>query len=351
MKFSLFYFSTNEAEYRSDKYRLVLEGARFADRNGFEAIWTPERHFHSFGGIFPNPSVLSAGLATMTERIDLRAGSVVLPLHDPVRVAEEWSVVDNLSGGRVGIAVAVGYSPNDFVLAPSLYATRKEAAFAKIETVRRLWRGETVTLTNGAGKPVEVRIFPMPTRPELPLWITCGGADKEKFAEAGALGANVLTALFVLNVDTLRDRIAAYRGARAAAGLDPAAGQVTLMVHAFIGDSVQAVRDKVRRPFIDYLRTSVDVWSKGYKRLEDVPQHRREDMLAFAFERYFRTSALFGTPETCLEMVEGLREAGVDELACLIDFGVDREAVIDSLGRLDALRRRAAYAAPAAVAH
>jgi natural product biosynthesis luciferase-like monooxygenase protein len=350
MKFSLFYFSTNEAEYRSDKYRLVLEGARFADRNGFDAIWTPERHFHPFGGIFPNPSVLSAALATMTERVHLRAGSVVLPLHDPVRVAEEWSVVDNLSRGRVGIAVAIGYSPDDFVLAPTVYATRKEAAFAKIDVLRRLWRGEATELTNGAGKPARIRIFPMPTRAELPLWITCGGADKEKFAEAGRMGANVLTALFVLSPDSLRERVEAYRAARADAGGDPAAGQVTLMVHAFLGDSLEAVRETVRGPFIDYLRTSVEVWSKGYKRLEDVPEHRREDMLAFAFERYFRTSALFGTPDTCMELVGKLEEAGVDELACLIDFGVEREAVIDSLAHLNALRQQACERAPAAAA-
>ncbi len=62
-------------------------------------MWTPERHFHSFGGLYPNPSVTSAALATI-ERVDLRAGGVVMPLHHPVRVAEEWSVVFNLSRPR-----------------------------------------------------------------------------------------------------------------------------------------------------------------------------------------------------------------------------------------------------------
>ena len=82
---------------RRDRYRLLLEGARFADRHGFAAVWTPERHFHAFGGLYPNPAVTGAALAAITERIGIRAGSVVLPLHNPIRVAEEWSVVDNLS--------------------------------------------------------------------------------------------------------------------------------------------------------------------------------------------------------------------------------------------------------------
>ena len=88
-----------------DRYRLLLEGAKFADREGFTAVWTPERHFHAFGGLYPNPSVASAAIAALTTRVQIRAGSVVLPLHHPARVAEEWALVDNLSQGRVGISV------------------------------------------------------------------------------------------------------------------------------------------------------------------------------------------------------------------------------------------------------
>ena len=115
--FGLFYFAADAAD-ATGAYRLLVEGAKFADRNGFDAVWTPERHFHEFGGLYPSPAVTSAALATVTERIQIRAGSVVLPLHDPIRVAEEWAVVDNLSGGRVGLSFASGWHANDFALAP-----------------------------------------------------------------------------------------------------------------------------------------------------------------------------------------------------------------------------------------
>src|SRR5690606_23217199 len=71
---SLFYFASDEGEKAADKYRLLLDGARFADAHGFSAVWTPERHFHAFGGLYPNPSVASAALAVITERVKLRAG-------------------------------------------------------------------------------------------------------------------------------------------------------------------------------------------------------------------------------------------------------------------------------------
>src|SRR5947199_8171144 len=88
MDLSLFYFADDSAA-DGDRYRLLLEGAKFADAHNFTAVWTPERHFHPFGGLYPNPSVTSAALAAITQKVQIRAGSVVLPLHDPVRVAAE----------------------------------------------------------------------------------------------------------------------------------------------------------------------------------------------------------------------------------------------------------------------
>ncbi|MGO4427050.1 LLM class flavin-dependent oxidoreductase, partial [Streptomyces sp. MCAF7] len=93
--FSLYFFGDYPEDAERDKYALIMAAAEFADQHGFHALWFPERHFNSFGALFPNPSVLAAALAGRTSRIRLHAGSVVLPLHHPVRVAEEWSVVDN----------------------------------------------------------------------------------------------------------------------------------------------------------------------------------------------------------------------------------------------------------------
>ncbi len=89
MDFSLYYWGNDDAA-GGDKYRLLLDGARFADENGFAAVWTPERHFHAFGGPYPNPSVTGAAVAAVTKRIGVRGGSVVAPLHHPARIAEEW---------------------------------------------------------------------------------------------------------------------------------------------------------------------------------------------------------------------------------------------------------------------
>jgi hypothetical protein len=125
-EFSLFYFGNDNQVEPQQRYELLFEGARFADREGFSAVWTPERHFHAFGGMYPNPAMTSAALAAITTRVQIRAGSCVLPLHHPIRAAEDWAVVDNISQGRVGVSFAAGWQPNDFVMAPEAFASRKQ---------------------------------------------------------------------------------------------------------------------------------------------------------------------------------------------------------------------------------
>jgi natural product biosynthesis luciferase-like monooxygenase protein len=346
MDFSLFYFASAGGSEYSDKYRLLIEGAKFADTHGFAAVWTPERHFHEFGGLYPNPSVTSAAIATVTERIQIRAGSVVLPLHDPLLVAEEWAVVDNLSNGRVGVSFASGWHANDFVIAPENYANRREIMFHRIEAVRRLWRGENVRRRDGDGTDIEVRIRPRPIQRELPIWVTAAGSP-ETFRLAGEIGANLLTNLLGQSIEQLAGKIAIYRSAWREHGYGPGTGCVALMLHAFVWDAIDAVREKVQRPFINYLRSSADLWLRSLLRslgqdidAKDFTAEDLEALLSHAFSRYFETSGLFGTPSTCLPMINRLKSIGVDEVACLIDFGIDFDSVISSLHYLNTLRER-----------
>lgn len=353
MDFSLFYFAADAGEAGTNRYRLLLEGAKYADAHGFSAVWTPERHFHPFGGLYPNPSVTSAAIAAITSRIAIRAGSVVLPLHDPIRVAEEWSVVDNLSDGRVGLSFASGWHVNDFALKPDNYRDRKTAMLAGIETVRALWRGEAVAARNGNGDEIAVRIFPAPVQREPQIWITSAG-NVDSFMMAGTFGANLLTNLLGQKLEDVAVKIAAYRAARRAAG-HAGEGIVSLMLHTFVGADLDEVRATVRQPFIDYLRTSTELvkqarWEfpafatpgkqSGPVDNSDLSRDEVDAMLDHAFERYFQTSGLFGTPEVCAQMVERLKHAGVDEIACLIDFGVASEKVLESLTFLDQVRSR-----------
>ncbi len=349
--FSLFYFADAGQDPDGELYRLYLEGARFADRHGFAAVWTPERHFTQVAAAFPNPSVLSAALAMVTQRVQLRAGSVVLPLHHPVRVAEEWSVVDHLSGGRVGIAFASGWVPEDFIFAPDRYADRFQVMLEGVAQVRELWRGGTLAARNGTGHESRVRLQPRPVQPELPTWITATRSPAT-FEEAGRLGANVLTALLSLTVPELTENIRRYREALRAHGHDPDAHTVTVMLHTLAGPDDETARDLAHGPMVEYFRSHTALRESVSRDLAgDMPnrafgQVDGEQLIAAAVARYFGTSALIGGPERCLTLVRQLEEAGVDEFACLVDFGVATDRVLESLVHLETVMRRARAAPP-----
>jgi natural product biosynthesis luciferase-like monooxygenase protein len=342
--FGLIFFSSSEALFSGDKYRLVIESARYADRHGFSSIWIPERHFTKDGWLYPNPAVLQAALARETCQIHLRAGSVVVPLHNPIRIAEEWAMVDNLSNGRVGLSFASGWHPNDFVFFPENYEQRHAVMYRGIEIVRKLWRGESIQVKGGNGQLVDIKTYPTPIQPELPFWVTAAGNPKT-FAGAGEIGANLLTHMFNQSIEELAEKIQIYRNARAVHGFDPQTGQVSLMLHTFVGEDAALVREQVRGPFSNYLKSGaylVDAiaYSRGQKiDMASLSEQDLDDYLQFVFERLISSGrVLFGTPESCLDMIVQLKAAGVDEIACQLDFGIDLQLALDSLPALKRLK-------------
>ncbi|SDF31284.1 MupA/Atu3671 family FMN-dependent luciferase-like monooxygenase [Limimaricola pyoseonensis] len=356
MALSLFYWG-HEGGGDPD-YRLLTEGARFADAQGFEAVWTPERHFHGFGAPYPNPAVTGAAVAAITRRVAIRAGSCVAPLHHPARIAEDWAVVDRLSGGRAGIAMAAGWQPDDFVLRPEAAPPDHRAALGEaIDKVRRLWRGETVAFPRADGSLQQVATRPRPVSAELPLWLTIAG-NPESWREAGRLGANVLTHMLGQDLGTLERHIGLWRAALAEAGHAPERFRVTVMLHSYLAESRAAARAAVRGPMKAYLASAAGLiarhaaafpaFSGGGTDPDALTEAEREAVLEHAFARYFEKQGLFGTVEDGLARLAELRAIGVGEVACLIDFGLETETALDGLPRLAELLRRAPEVEPEA---
>ncbi|WP_101068457.1 MupA/Atu3671 family FMN-dependent luciferase-like monooxygenase [Roseovarius salinarum] len=357
MEFSLYYWGNDDGP-GPKKYELLLEGAKFADANGFAAIWTPERHFHAFGGPYPNPAVSGAAVAAVTGNISVRAGSCVAPLHHPARIAEDWAVIDNLTSGRAGLALASGWHPDDFVLRPENTPPRnKPALFDTMQKVRALWRGEAVGFPTETGEMREVRTLPRPVSETLECWVTTAG-NPETWRDAGRHGAHVLTHLLGQTIEEVAEKIKIYHGALREAGHDPDDFKVTVMLHTFIAPTRDAARETARGPMKDYLRSAAGLikqyaWAfPAFKKPQGVEspfeldlgaldETEMEAILDFAFERYFEDAGLFGTVADGVARAEQLKRIGVDEIACLIDYGIAPETVLDGLRPLAEVMRTA----------
>ncbi|ONI89581.1 non-ribosomal peptide synthetase [Actinosynnema sp. ALI-1.44] len=344
--FSLYFFGDYPEQQETNKYELINAATEFADRHGFHSVWLPERHFHSFGALFPNPSVLAAALAARTRRIKLQAGSVVLPLHNPIRVAEEWSVVDNLSGGRVGLCFASGWHAGDFALAPQNFGKHRELMYEQLDTVRRLWSGEAIEATSGSGEPIDVRLYPRPIQQRPPMFVAVV-SNPDSYRRAAEEDLGVVTNLMVQTVDQLAENIALYRRTRREHGLDPAAGRVVVLVHTHVGPDAIT---EAYQPFCAYLRSSLSLFdqvtnSLGFDiDLANTPEEDVDFLLDQAYRRYCESRALIGAEQDVAAVADRLIAAGVNEIACFVDFGVPTRNVIEALPAVDRLRER--YSTP-----
>ena len=340
MDYSLFFFSANSTQ-GGDKYSLLVNSVIYADQNKFDAVWLPERHFDIVGGNYSSPSVISAYLASITKRLKLRAGSLILPLHNVFRAAEEWSIVDNLSNGRIGISFGSGWHPNDFVLSATNYLDRKNILASGIEKFIMLWSGEKLTAKNGLQQDTDVEIFPKPIQEKLPVWISIS-KNQEGYIYAGENNFNILTHTLEQDLEQLEKNISLYRSR-----LKDKKGHVTLMLHTFLDDDNEFAIKTAKEALSSYFKCHLNLLER-INNLESCELNGSspdliDSYIDSAFSYYMKEGALIGSPKECMSKVQKLMDMGVDEIACFIDFGVDEALVFKSLPFIAELMDKTKY--------
>ena len=174
-------------------YREGVELAAEANRLGFDALWVSEHHGEA-DGYCPSPVVACAALAVAAPNCRIGQAVALAPLHGhPLRLAEDLSVLDNLSGGRVEIGLGQGYRPAEFEMFGWPYARRTTAFEESLDILGLAWRGERFDYEGRTYKVKGGLLRPPPVRPgPLPLWI--GAAAPAARARAVRHRAGLLVA-------------------------------------------------------------------------------------------------------------------------------------------------------------
>jgi alkanesulfonate monooxygenase SsuD/methylene tetrahydromethanopterin reductase-like flavin-dependent oxidoreductase (luciferase family) len=150
-------------------YAAAVEMAAFADRIGIDSIALMEHH-GSEDGYLPQPFILAAAMAAVTRTIRLSLGAVILPLHDPVEVAEQIAIIDLISAGRVSVIFGAGYVPFEFAMFGKSMKDRAHSMDTGLETILRALRGERFEID---GRPIFIR--PLPVQPPEEMILVGGG--------------------------------------------------------------------------------------------------------------------------------------------------------------------------------
>lgn len=218
----------------SEYYREVIDQVRHAEALGFDSVWLSEHHF-SDDGYCPSPLVVAAGIATATERITIGTSILVLPLHDPVRVAEDAATVDLLSGGRFVLGVGAGHRPVEFDTFDVPLRNRGARLGEGIELLRQCWADAPVDFRGEHYDVSGMEVHPRPRGGKpIPIWV--GARSEAATRRAGRLGDGLL-------LSRGRRQVEWFHEAAVEHGRDPASLALATMRIVHVADShADAVR-------------------------------------------------------------------------------------------------------------
>jgi probable F420-dependent oxidoreductase len=282
------------------EYRETLELVRLAERVGFDSAWVSEHHGSS-DGYLPSLLPMLAAFAAATERIELGTGVVLTPLHDPLRLAEDAAVVDQLSGGRLILGIGNGWREEEFRMFGASRAERGARTEETIEVLRRAWTGRRFSFEGQTLRFDRVKVTPPPARPGGPP-ILLGGYDRKAVIRAGRLADGYVTD--ETGADEVRTNLELVAEGANGVGRDPNDLIVVLLQNAFAwrdGDPRPLIRDGLVHQHGTY-----EAWGEG----ADTPEHDRLEP-AVPSEEDLRLSTPAGPPEEVARaLLATIRAAG-----------------------------------------
>lgn len=198
-------------------YEDRIEEAKLAESLGFYGMWAAEHHFSNYA-IFPNPLLYTAALARETSTLKLGTMAVILPMHNPVRVAEEAAMVDQLSKGRLELGLARGYTRFEYANLGSDFAASQSLMDEGVEILQKLWNGDDVAHQGQHYQLDELTLVPRPYQQRQPaLWYACGSGSSIQRAVEGRM--NVIQSLGIQDMSAVRTFSATLREKLEGAGL------------------------------------------------------------------------------------------------------------------------------------
>lgn len=306
---------TNTRTTQSQKLRQVVEHAVRGEEAGFAAVMLGEHHFTDY--ILSVPQILLAAIAERTTTLRLNTGVTLLPTQDPVRLAEDFNTVDQLSGGRVEMTVGRGILVSTYDAMGVPASSSREAFAEHLELLVALLEQDSVTWTGAWRGPLDaVRIEPRSfQQPRFPLWIG-GGVGFNSVDLAARLGLQLMLPGVFGKSKTFIPAAERYREQWEVHGhtSTPRIGNV---FHTHVARTSQEARARWAPYYKAYLDFVDSIWDG-----EGLFDGNGRAGLAFDVEKLMRSTAICGSPA---EVVDRLGEArdvlGLDLASLSMDLG------------------------------
>ena len=315
MGFGLFYIpSTHEDLTVGQVYETIIREVCVAEELGWDNVWFAEHHFDAFGGAVPSPALLASAVAMRTTRVRIGAAVIVLPLHHPVRVAEEYAMLDVLSGGRAELGIGRGFSRHEF-RSLGISMDSREGCFEEgVSVLVNAWTRDSFSFDGEYYHLRDVELFPKPVqRPHPPIWVAAS-SNRSSFELAGRFGFNLMLNPYSREVDEVRRGLDWYRTALAQAGHDAGSKRIMVNYHLYVARDERTAREEPRAALLQYLSAVDQAFVKGEDSGRAAPPPPSYDAM-------YPGRLMFGTPDAIESKIRAWMRFGVTDFCFMSQFG------------------------------
>ena len=321
----------------------IRDQAVHADKIGMNSAWIGEHHFDSLG-VNSCPHIVLASIIERTRNIRLAPAVAVLPLHHPLRVAEEWATLDLLSGGRVDFAAGRGYDRREYVPFGAEYMDSLELLDEGCEVILKAWNSPGPWSHKGRFFDIpEMTITPRPVQKPVPFYMACFSQSSMDLAAKHK--TDIIFAPFAASMTFggLAEAVAAYRATCAKAGARPGRAMCSYFIHIA---ETPAEDDYGRETMMRYFEHAVKPAFKQepgktpptmayFGKINEILAGMRKDTLS-------DKSILLGTPAQIIETLKKVEAAGIAEVILYFNVGAKPHAMV-----LEQMDRFMKHVAPA----
>lgn len=311
MKFGLFVIGDNHPQLNKDLknyYGEMVEQVKWAETLGYESFWFGEHHFDFFG-VIPAPPVLMSVAAAATEKIRLGVAVCLLPYRNPLFVAEEYAMVDILSGGRLDFGVGRGTPPE--LVGFGVKEDNRDMLVEGLEIVEMAWREGKVSYKGKYHQidGVSLNVSPI-QKPTPPLFLAA--LSPGSYQVAGERGLPILGIPFASCKDLaeIKEKITFYKNTLARSGHDPEAFDVAQCFHTYAAETDRAAHADARGAMSLYFDARIHVRPRNYDQL------------------YKEKMIMVGGPKHCAGHIEEIRNTGANYVIFMMNFAAQEQKKI-----------------------
>jgi alkanesulfonate monooxygenase SsuD/methylene tetrahydromethanopterin reductase-like flavin-dependent oxidoreductase (luciferase family) len=325
MQFGIFMEFGNRAGVTEAK--AFQEGFRLVDNAeamGLDGVWLAELHFNPTRSVLSSPMMVASSIATRTERLRIGMAVHVLPLNNPLRIAEEAATVDHISEGRFDFGVGRSGFARSYDLYGIPYAESRERFQEALDIILESWKGEPFSHEGKYYSFNDATVSPTPFQtPHPPIRIAATTA--ETFPRLGSEGFPIFVGLRGMDIPELKANLKEYRKAWHEAG-HSGDGDVSLRIPVYAGDTEEAAIEEPWDSISAYFSRMGSLYreSAGQAGIEatELRRGRAEALAAMSYEQMLETKVAFGTGESLIDRFSQLKEElGLDGVVAELNAG------------------------------